>query len=179
MASNKDALKVFLNDVKQTADRISARSLEMVKERAAAGVTSEGEREQIQLVAQDASTSITFEVPDGPPPEEITLEGEGSENLDTERVRDFLQRRWEIFESFPKNFKKALKGKNLEEVNKVLGRMAVEEGEGTVKLLDEAGILSFSSPEIVDKTKPAAEADKSDHSSSQVVDTADRMEPID
>lgn len=155
MSSNKDALKVFQNDVQQTFDRISTRSVEMLAERTAAGVNEAGEREQIQLVAQDPSTTITFEVPDGPPPEQITLEGEGSDSMDPERVKVFLQRRWEIFESFPKNLKKALKGKNLEEVNQVLGRMAVEEGEETVRLLDEAGILSFSSPDIVDKTKSA------------------------
>lgn len=153
MATNKDALQVFQNDVEQTYSRIATRSKEMKAEREAAGINSSGEREQIQLVAQDPNTTITFEVPDGPPPETITLEGEGSESMDPEKVREFLQKRWDIFESFPKNLKKALQSKSLEEVNRVLGRMAVEEGEETVQKLDEAGILSFSSTDIIDQTQ--------------------------
>ena len=94
--------------------------------------------------------------PDGPPPENLTLEGDGSEDLDVEKVREFLQKRWDIFDAFPKNLKKALATKNLEEVNRVLGRMSVEEGEETVQKLDEAGILSFTSTDIVDKTQEAA-----------------------
>jgi cell division cycle protein 37 len=153
MATNKDALRVFEDDVKQTWDRINARSQELAAERAAAGINEVGEREQIQLVAQDPNTTITFEVPDGPPPENLTLEGEGSESMDVEKVREFLQKRWDIYNSFPKNLRKAIEKKDLEEVNRVLGRMSVEQGEETVGLLDEAGILSFSSTDIVDKTK--------------------------
>lgn len=153
MSTNKDALRVFEDDVKQTWDRIDSRSKELAAERAAAGVNESGEREQIQLVAQDPSTTITFEIPDGPPPEDLKLEGEGSESMDVEKVREFLQTRWDIFQSFPKNLKKALEKKDLEEVNRVLGRMSVDEGEETVRLLDEAGILSFSSTDIVDKTQ--------------------------
>lgn len=174
MATNKDALRVFQNDVNQTWARIESRSGEMAAERAAAGVNSAGEREQIQLVAQDPSTTITFETPDGPPPDEITIEGEGSEEMDPEKVRQFLQRRWEIFESFPKNLKKALQSKSLEEVNKVLGKMAVDEGEETVQLLDEAGILSFSSKDIVDKTQEQREAMKAGSAAS-----ASKIEEID
>ena len=174
MATNKDALRVFQNDVDQTWARIESRSGEMAAERAAAGVNSAGEREQIQLVAQDPSTTITFETPDGPPPDEITIEGEGSEEMDPEKVRQFLQRRWEIFESFPKNLKKALQSKSLEEVNKVLGKMAVDEGEETVQLLDEAGILSFSSKDIVDKTQEQREVMKAGSSAS-----ASKIEEID
>ena len=151
MATNKDALRVFEDDVKQTWDRIDARSKELAAERAEANES--GERETIQLVAQDPSTKITFEIPDGPPPAELKLEGEGSESMDIEKVREFLQTRWDIFQSFPKNLKKALEKKDLEEVNRVIGRMSVDEGEETVRLLDEAGILSFSSTDIVDKTQ--------------------------
>ncbi|KAL7008952.1 hsp90 co-chaperone Cdc37 [Cystobasidiomycetes sp. EMM_F5] len=153
MATNKDALRVFQDDVRTTWQRIKTRSGEMAKEREEAGVNGAGEREQIQLVAQDESTTITFEVPDGPPPENLTLTGEGSEEMDVEKVREFLQKRWDIFESFPKNFKSALQAKDLTEVNRVLGRMSVDEGEETVRLLDEAGILSFSSTDIVDRTQ--------------------------
>lgn len=153
MSTNKDALRVFEDDVKQTWERIESRAKEMAAERAAAGINEVGEREQIQLVAQDPSTTITFEVPEGPPPDEIKIEGEGADQMDPERVREFLQNRWDIYQSFPKNLRKALETKNLEEVNRVLGRMSVEEGEETVQKLDEAGILSFSSTDIVDRTK--------------------------
>jgi len=109
-------------------------------------------REQIQLVAENDSTVISFHVPDGPPPEHITLEGEGTEDLDIETVRATLVRRWEIFEAFPKNLKKALRSNELAAVNRVLGAMSVDQAEEIVQQLDEAAILNFSTSEIIDKT---------------------------
>lgn len=138
------AAAVFLNDVLSTYSRIFTRSAALASEQASSGPGTE----QIQLVAEDPSTTITFEVPDGPPPEKIELEGEGSENMDPERVKEFLQRRWDIFMGFEENLREALKTKSLEKVNAVLGNMEVGRAEKVVGLLDEAGILSFSSSEV-------------------------------
>lgn len=103
-------------------------------------------------MAQDPTTVITFEVPDGPPPAELVIEGPEAENMDVEKVREFLQNRWDTFRAFPADFQAALKTRKLDEVNKVLGRMQVPEAEEVVKQLDEAGIMSFSSTDIVDQT---------------------------
>lgn len=148
------AATVFFNDVLSTFARIHTRSRELSTSNE--GGTGSGEGvEQIQLVAEDPSTIIGFEVPDGPPPEHIELEGEGSENMDVDKVREFLQRRWDIFTSFDEDLQEALRTKELEKVNKVLGKMQCDKAENVVAQLDEAGILSFSSSEIRDETGKA------------------------
>ncbi|GAA5835884.1 hypothetical protein JCM3766R1_005878 [Sporobolomyces carnicolor] len=145
---NPQALRMFLEDVAKTSSRIIERSKVVAAEQKASKAQSaesgaEGV-EQIQLVPASENQVITFEVPDGPPPENLEITGEGSEDLDPEMVKQFLQKRWDIFESFPKNLKKALSEKSLEKVNKVLGKMSVEDAEEVVGQLQEAGILSVS-----------------------------------
>ncbi|GAA5996604.1 Hsp90 co-chaperone CDC37 [Rhodotorula paludigena] len=150
---NQQALKIFLDDVFKTSQRIIDRAQVVAAERASKAASGDSEGvEQIQLVASSPDTTITFEVPDGPPPENLEITGEGSEVLDPQLVREFLQRRWDIFESFPKNLKSALTEKSLEKVNKVLGRMSVDEAEQVVEQLQEAGILSFEQPGVIDQT---------------------------
>ena len=142
---NHAALRIFLDDVAKTTDRIVTRAKVVAAERAAKGKGGEGEGvEQIQLVPASPDQTITFEVPDGPPPAKLEITGEGASDLDPELVREFLQKRWDIFESFPKNLKAALKEKSLDKVNKVLGKMSVDEAEIVVEQLQEAGILSVS-----------------------------------
>lgn len=101
------------------------------------------EREQIQLVAEDPSTQITFTLPDGPPPDELRVEGEGSEEMNIEQVRAFLQMKWDLFQGFSEEMKSALRTEKLDEVNKVLGGMKVEEAEAVVGQMQEGGMLSF------------------------------------
>ncbi|GAA5983574.1 hypothetical protein JCM5350_004869 [Sporobolomyces pararoseus] len=153
---NPQALRMFLEDVAKTSQRIIDRSKVVAAEQKAskAASASSGAEgvEQIQLVPASENQVITFEIPDGPPPENLEITGEGSEDLDPEMVKQFLQKRWDIFESFPKNLKKALGEKSLEKVNKVLGKMSVEDAEEVVGQLQEAGILSFETNEIVDQT---------------------------
>ncbi len=132
---------VFQNDVNDTYTRMEARCAEMKREQAAAG--GSGDKEQIQLVAEDPSMTIGFNLPDGPPPENLVLEGEGVSELDVDEVRAFLQRKWEIFESFAEPMKVALRTEKLDEVNKVLGGMELEEAEQLVEQLQEGGMLSF------------------------------------
>lgn len=151
MVGTKDgrASVVYLNDVLATYARIRDRSKALAEQQQQASGAGE---EQIQLVAEDENTVIGFEIPDGPPPDVIELEGEAKEKLDPEDVRVWLQKRWDIFQSFPDDFREALKTKDLSKVNKVLGEMKVEQAEHVVGLLDQAGILNFSSAEVRDET---------------------------
>lgn len=148
MSPDGRAAFVFLNDVLSTYARIAQRA------EALATQYKEGSEgaEQIQLMAEDPSTVISFDVPDGPPPENITIEGEGAESMDVNQVKAWLQRRWEIYQSFDPDFRAALETKQLARVNEVLGEMPVEKAERVVQELDEAGILNFSSTEVRDET---------------------------
>ena len=132
---------MFNEDFKLTYARIAARTKEMIAEESI-------EREQIQLVAEDPSMQISFNLPDGPPPVDLRIEGEGAEEMDLEQVRAFLQMKWETFEGFSEEFKSALKTEQLAEVNKVLGSMKVQEAEEVVGKMQEGGMLSFRLVEI-------------------------------
>ncbi|KAE8540392.1 hypothetical protein D1P53_003337 [Cryptococcus gattii VGV] len=148
---NPKSVTMFNEDFQRTYNRIATRTREILAEEAAAGPS--GEREQIQLVATDPNMTIAFNLPDGPPPEDLHLEGEGAEELDVEQVRAWLQRKWEIFKGFPPQFQDALRTEDLEKVNKVLGNMTVSEAEKIVELLQEGGMLSFSEKGVRDMTK--------------------------
>ena len=136
ISSNPKSLKMFSEDFVSTYARIESRTKEMIAEESV-------DREQIQLVAEDPSMQITFNLPDGPPPEELRIEGEGSEDMDTEQVRAFLQMKWETFEGFSEELKRALRTEKLDEVNKILGEMKVDEAESVVEKMQEGGMLSF------------------------------------
>ncbi|PWN17918.1 hypothetical protein BCV69DRAFT_285510 [Microstroma glucosiphilum] len=159
------AVTVFFNDVLSTYRRIADRC-ETLKKEEAEGVGAGEEKEQIQLVAEDPSTVITFEVPEGPPPENIQIEmpegdegeGDGEDGerpqVDIEQIRLFLQRRWDIFLSLEEEMQTALRTHNLGKVNAVLGNMKVQRAEEVVGLLDQGGILNFGSggAEVRDET---------------------------
>ncbi|RSH90129.1 hsp90 co-chaperone Cdc37 [Saitozyma podzolica] len=123
---------MFNDDFQSTYERIAKRTVEMMAEE-----PEPEEREQIQLVAEDPSLTISFNLPDGPPPADLRLEGPGTEEMDVEVVREFLQRKWDIFESFKPELKQALKTEKLDEVNKVLARMKVPEAEEVVEKMQE------------------------------------------
>jgi len=150
VAGDKRAQLVFEKDVDDTYAHLVQRVL------AAQEDGGDGEpAEQIQLVPENPSQTISFNVPDGPPPENITLEGPGTEELDVEEVRKALQLRWDVFSNFSKDLQDALKDGKLESVNKVLGTMSVEEAEGVVNALDAGGILNFAEGGIRDETHKA------------------------
>nr|XP_018265865.1 cell division cycle protein 37 [Kwoniella dejecticola CBS 10117]OBR88023.1 cell division cycle protein 37 [Kwoniella dejecticola CBS 10117] len=138
ISRNPKSLEMFMQDFNQTYTRIARRTVEMIAEEEAAG-----EREQIQLVAEDPSVEIGFNLPDGPPPADLRLEGEGTEDMDIEQVKLFLQHKWDIFQAFPESLRNALKTEKLDEVNKVLGKMKVADAEKVVELMQEGGMLSF------------------------------------
>ena len=139
----------FLQDVENTYAHIVKR-VEVTREEEEAELANGAE--QIQLVPENPGTTISFIVPDGPPPEDLRLEGPGTEGLDIEKVREALQLRWDVFEGFSEDMKNALREQSLDKVNKCLGKMKVEEAEEVVGLLDNAGILSFAEGGIRDET---------------------------
>ncbi|KAI0373740.1 hypothetical protein BV20DRAFT_988787 [Pilatotrama ljubarskyi] len=140
------ATSVFEKDVADTYAHLVERVRISKAEESAAG------SEQIQLVPENPDQSISFNVPDGPPPENIELEGPGFENVSVEEVKKALQMRWDVFQSFSEPLQKALQSQSLDEVNKILGAMSIEQAEQVVKLLDVSGILSFSGGGIRDET---------------------------
>ncbi|KAM0265194.1 hypothetical protein ACHAQJ_000347 [Trichoderma viride] len=124
------AQDVFYKDVQETYMRIKNRSLEIIAERAkepAEGV------EQIQLHAVEPGTTIQIKVPPA-----------DSEDADVQAAR-------KIYDSFDPEMKKALESGQLDEVNKVLGNMKVDDAEELVALFGEANVLSLED-EMIDAT---------------------------
>ena len=156
IARDPRATGVFEKDVQDTYAHLVERVRISKAEEAAAG------GEQIQLVPENPDVSISFNVPEGPPPENLELEGPGFEDVTVEDVRKALQMRWDVFSGFDAPLQAALKAQSLDEVNKVLGRMKVEDAEEVVKLLDIAGILNFTSDGIRDDTGRAAKDEGED-----------------
>jgi cell division cycle protein 37 len=158
VAGGQNAQAIFRKDVEDTYQHV-VRRVEIAKveeaEAAAAG-------EQIQLVAENPDTVISFNVPDGPPPETLVLEGPETEGMDIEEVRKALQMRWDLFCGLPANLQEALKTNELAAVNKVLGNMPVSEAENAVQALDMGGILNFVEGGIRDETGRADQADDED-----------------
>ncbi|KAF5369437.1 hypothetical protein D9758_002778 [Tetrapyrgos nigripes] len=140
------AEKVFVEDVDRTYNHLCTRVQAAKAEEEAGGV------EQIQLVPESPDQTISFNVPSGPPPENITLEGPGTEDMDIEEVRKALQMRWEVFSNFPEELQEALKNGSLEGVNQILGALDIPTAESVVQHLDIAGILSFAEGGIRDET---------------------------
>ncbi|KAK7056884.1 hsp90 co-chaperone Cdc37 [Paramarasmius palmivorus] len=146
ISGDKRAEKVFVDDVENTYGHLVNRVTKSKEEVTAGG------KEQIQLVPESPDQAITFNVPSGPPPENIVLEGPGTEDMDVEEVRKALQLRWDVFEGFSEELKAALTANSLEKVNNVLADMDVTEAENVVQQLDIAGILSFAEGGIRDET---------------------------
>ena len=123
------AQQVFSDDVKDTYGKIKTRAAELAKDNAKdpAGV------EQIQLHAVDPDTKINIVVPES-----------GSDDPTEKAAR-------EIFERFPPGLQRALESANLDEVNKVLGKMSVEEAEEVVEQLGQGGMLSLEQG-VIDAT---------------------------
>lgn len=149
------ATAVFEKDVADTYMHLVERVRISKAEEAAAGPG-----EQIQLVPENPDQTISFNVPDGPPPEHIQLEGEGLEGVNIDDVRRALQMRWDVFQGFNKPLQDALASQSLDAVNKVLGDMRITEAEEVVRLLDVAGILNFSEGGIRDDTGKGEETEE-------------------
>ncbi|KAL2829777.1 Cdc37 N terminal kinase binding-domain-containing protein [Aspergillus cavernicola] len=122
---------LFRNDVNETYNKIKTRTAQLAKDSSAsndpAGV------EQIQLHAVDPNTKITINIPPSESDEPIAVEAR------------------KIYESFSQELQKALASESLDEVNKVLGKLSVEDAEDVVEKLGESGMLSLEEG-IVDAT---------------------------
>ncbi len=162
VAGGQSAQTIFRKDVEDTYQHIVKRVEIAKKEEAEAASAGE----QIQLVAENPNTVISFNVPDGPPPENLVLEGPGTEGMDIEEVRKALQMRWDLFCGLPENLQEALKTNELAAVNKALGNMPVSEAENAVKALDMGGILNFADGGIRDETGRTDDADEDDNDES-------------
>lgn len=112
------AQKVFFDDVQSTYQRIRARTKEIQKEQAEEGDGTAGV-EQIQLHAVEPGTAINIKIP----PESSS---------DPEEARSRA-----IYDAFPPGLQRALQSGSLDEVNKVLGKMSVEQAEEVVGQLSE------------------------------------------
>ena len=156
VAGGQNAQAIFRKDVEDTYQHIINRVEISKAEEAEASAAGE----QIQLVAENPDTVISFNVPDGPPPENLVLEGPGTEGMDVEDVRKALQMRWDLFCGLPEDLQESLKTGDLTAVNKVLGNMSVSDAENAVKALDMGGILNFSEEGIRDETGRANRADE-------------------
>jgi cell division cycle protein 37 len=113
------AQKVFFDDVNSTYARIRTRAREIEKQRAQEEADGSGGVEQIQLHAVDPGTTINIKIP--------PKEGGAEEEV---KAR-------ELFDAFPPGLQRALESGSLEEVNKVLGKMSVEQAEEVVGQLSE------------------------------------------
>lgn len=156
IAGDKRAVSLFIKDVEDTYAHLVTRVAAAATETA----PSTSQKEQIQLVPENPDSSISFNVPDGPPPDDLILEGPGTEDLDVEEVRKALMFRWTVFEGFSEALRDALRVGTLEEVNKVLAEMDVTEAEDVVSKLDLAGIMSFAEGGVRDETGNAKNVDE-------------------
>ncbi|KAI9742586.1 MAG: hsp90 co-chaperone Cdc37 [Claussenomyces sp. TS43310] len=127
------AQKVFGDDVRDTYNRIRTRAKEIKLEREREAADGSGGVEQIQLHAVDPGTTIN-----------ITIPPENSQDPSEQQAR-------RLFEAFSPGLRRALESASLDEVNKVLGKMSVEEAEEVVGQLSEGGMLSLEE-QIIDAT---------------------------
>lgn len=130
--------QMFNDDVDNTYRRIKTRAAEILKERAENPQGSEGV-EQIQLHAVDPGTQINISVPP-----KIPTSTEPEERAAEEQAR-------QIFDSFPPGLQRALESGKLDEVNKVLAKMSVEEAEEIVEKLGSGSMLSLEEG-VIDAT---------------------------
>ncbi|KAI4671364.1 uncharacterized protein J4E88_009029 [Alternaria novae-zelandiae] len=131
--------KMFNDDVDSTYHRIKTRAAEILKERAE-NPSSEGAGvEQIQLHAVDPGTQINISVP----PKESSATDPAEKEAE-EQAR-------QIFETFPPGLQRALESGKLDEVNKVLAKMSVDEAEEVVEKLGQGGMLSLEEG-VIDAT---------------------------
>lgn len=139
VAGDPRAERVFVDDVEKTYNHVVTR----VKANKA-NPARDGTQETLQLFPEQDGADISFNVPDGPPPDELILEGPGTENMDVEQVKRLLQIRWEVFSQFPTGIQEGLKNSDLTAINKELAKMKIEDAENLVKELEYTGILHFA-----------------------------------
>lgn len=123
---NQQARKMFFDDVEKTYGHIQRRCKEIMQERQSEGV------ETIQLQTASEGGQITIRIPDPNKEEE--------------------QEAYKVFDQLPSAFKDALKTGKLEELNKVLEKMNVNDAETLIQVCSQYGFLDVGS-EIIDQTQ--------------------------
>lgn len=131
------ARKLFYDDVNSTYVRLRDRAAEMAKEREEEADTEAGGVEQIQLHAVNPGEKIAINIP----------AAGNAEEADARKV----------FETFPPGLQRSLESGSLDEVNKVLGKMSVEEAEEVVGQMGEYGMLSMEQG-VIDATTDEGKA---------------------
>lgn len=126
-----------------TYRRINTRAAEILEERKN-NPEPEGV-EQIQLHAVDPNTTINIRVP-------LPIDESNPDSLsdDNKIART-------IFETFPPGLQRALESGKLDEVNKVLAKMSVDEAEQVVEQLGNGGMLSLEEG-VIDATTEEGQA---------------------
>ncbi|CAG8444153.1 15895_t:CDS:2 [Funneliformis mosseae] len=132
-APNPQARDVFMKDVNDTYDRIRERCQIMATEKTQKPQPAK-QVEQIQIEVTDPNMSLNVRIPDENAPDE---EGKS---------------RYQLFETLPVDFQRALKTGEITKINKVLGDMSVEKAEQVLQICGEADILSIE-PGIIDTTQ--------------------------
>jgi cell division cycle protein 37 len=138
---NHPAQKLFLDDFNTTYQRIKKRAAEIAASKAH---ETAGQVEQIQLHAVDPNTQIHIVVPPviDPSSPDATEEHKAAR---------------QTFESFPPGLQRALESSSLDEVNKVLAKMSVEEAEEVIQKLSDGGMLSLQGG-VIDATTEEGKA---------------------
>lgn len=134
------AQNLFLDDVRDTYNRIKTRTAELAAKRSAEDAA--GGVEQIQLHAVDPNTQIHITVP--PPVGQLSDASAPGPTEDQLRARA-------LFETFPPGLQRALEGGNLDHVNKVLAKMSVEEAEEIVDKMGQGNMLNLEEG-VIDAT---------------------------
>jgi cell division cycle protein 37 len=122
---NHPAYNAFIKDVDFTVNHIKQRCEVISQERQ----DQQENVEQIQLHAVDPNTEIVVNVPDSTNPDAMA-----------------------VYNSFSTEMRTAIESKQLDEINKVLAEMSVEDAEELVKKFDECGVLSVEE-KIYDATE--------------------------
>lgn len=122
---NHPAYNAFIKDVDFTVNHIKQRCEVIANERS----DQQENVEQIQLHAVDPNTEIVVNVPDSTNPDAMA-----------------------VYNSFSSEMRTAIESKQLDEINKVLAEMSVEDAEDLVKKFDECGVLSVEE-KIYDATE--------------------------
>lgn len=122
---NHPAYNAFIKDVDFTVNHIKQRCEVISQERQ----DQQENVEQIQLHAVDPNTEIVVNLPDSGNPDAMA-----------------------VYDSFTTEMRNAIESKQLDEINKVLAEMPVEEAEELVKKFDECGVLSVEE-KIYDATE--------------------------
>lgn len=112
------AVDALQKDVEFTTNHIRQRCAVISAENAGAGTEETEGVEQIQLHAVDPNTEIIVNVP--------------------EPGTDMRK----IYDEFSQELRQAIETRKLDEINKVLANMEIEEAEDTVKKLGDSGVLS-------------------------------------